>query len=201
MGLWDWLTGNRSDERVFEPEATPRPVIPNDEPCYQVPSGSPLPRGRMYTGIPPTYPGIYRITEIDFRYAKVKDEFVQFYKDNPQALMELLYKIEQAKIEKHQPRKNKHRGGNGKTPKREIHGAIIQDGEMNFAVVSVNQQTAYDHNAGIQAIQSLESVFGIPVVLVTTDAYGAPFYCGHIEIVDFMTHVDIQHIPWQKYRI
>src|SRR3989442_10158824 len=51
MGLWDWLTGNRSDERVFEPEATPRPVIPNDEPCYQVPSGSPLPRGRMYTGI------------------------------------------------------------------------------------------------------------------------------------------------------
>ena len=232
MGLWDWLTGNRSDERVFELEATPRPVIPNDEPCYQVPSGSPLPRGRMYTGIPPTYPGIYRITEIDydgphyigctinllqrykehkrnglvdetkeFRYAKVKDEFVQFYKDNPQALMELLYKLEQAKIEKHQPRKNKHRGGNGKPPKREIHGAIIQDGGMNFAVVSVNQQTAYDHNAGIQAIQSLESVFGIPVVLVTTDAYGAPFYCGHIEIVDFMTHVDIQHIPWQKYRV
>src|SRR2546422_5490074 len=151
--LWDWLTGNRSDERVFEPEATPRPVIPNDEPCYQVPSGSPLPRGRMYTGIPPTYPGIYRITEIDydgphyigctinllrrykehkrnglidetkeFRYAKVKDEFFQFYKDNLKALMELIYKIEQAQIEKHQPRKNKHRGGNGKPPKREIHG-------------------------------------------------------------------------------
>ncbi len=85
----------------------------------------------------------------------------------------------------------------------QFQGAVIKEQGVTFAVVIVKPHVLNNHTEANQLIVSFQqSVFGsMPVVLMAQDSRGVPTYYGRRDIVDFLSQVLLQAIPWKQYTI
>lgn len=83
-----------------------------------------------------------------------------------------------------------------------IQGAVIQEQGVTFGIIVVKQYVLHSpsrrtsvQNFGVQA-------FGpMPIVLMAQDSRGVPTYWGRNDIVNFLSKVPPQCIPWKEYTI
>lgn len=81
-----------------------------------------------------------------------------------------------------------------------LHGAVIKEQGVTFAVVVTKKQVVDNRFEADNAIQSFSRLFpGIPVVLMGQDSRGTPTYYGRKDIAKFMANVPIHAIPWKEY--
>lgn len=83
-----------------------------------------------------------------------------------------------------------------------IHGAVILEQGVTFAIVSVKSYiTTYTVRA-VQMRQALRPYFpNMPIILMSQDSDGTPHYYGRKDIVDFLKSIRIDQIPWKTYHI
>jgi hypothetical protein len=83
-----------------------------------------------------------------------------------------------------------------------IHAAVVKEQGVKFAVVVVKNYVLYNSSDANQAIVNFSSVFpGMPVVLMAQDSSGTPEYYGRLDIVNFLSNVPFEALPWREWRV
>jgi hypothetical protein len=84
----------------------------------------------------------------------------------------------------------------------QFEGALIREQGLTFAVVIVKPHVL---NSGTQAddvADSFRPAFpGVPIVLMAQNGRGVPTYRGRRDIVNFLSRVPMQAIPWRRYTL
>lgn len=83
----------------------------------------------------------------------------------------------------------------------QLTGAVIREQGVTFAIIAVKPYLIQNSNEAQKTISGLVPVFGVPVVLMAQDGWGAPTYYGRKDIAEFMSHVPIEAIPRRQYTI
>jgi len=79
-------------------------------------------------------------------------------------------------------------------------GSIIREQGVTFAIVVVKPHIVQSQRAAQDAIRAFQPAFpGVPVALMAQDAFGTPTYYGRQDIVQFLSHVPMQCIPWKEF--
>lgn len=79
-------------------------------------------------------------------------------------------------------------------------GAVVKEQGVTFGIVTVKPSV-------LQASMPRESMmnfgmraFGaIPIILMAQDSHGTPTYWGRKDIVNFLSKIPMQCIPWKEY--
>ncbi|HEX8472798.1 MAG TPA: hypothetical protein VF666_02075 [Pyrinomonadaceae bacterium] len=80
-------------------------------------------------------------------------------------------------------------------------GAVLKEREVTFAIVIVKNHVVENSFEADTTSRGFQKVFpGIPIVLMAQDFGKASFY-GRKDIVDFLTNVPVNAIPWKEYSI
>jgi hypothetical protein len=86
-----------------------------------------------------------------------------------------------------------------------FHGAAICERGVRFAVVMVQPHivTTPDKAEANRLIATFENrIFGAPVVLMGPDPLAhLPRYYGRKDLVEFLSTVPVNHIPWQEFTL
>lgn len=83
-----------------------------------------------------------------------------------------------------------------------IQGAVIKEQGCTFAIVVVKQHVVNNSFEANKTIRAFQGTFGhVPIVLMAQDAFGRATYYGRRDIVDFMSTVPPEHVPWREYYI
>ncbi|MBO6304421.1 MAG: hypothetical protein J6M62_04985 [Selenomonadaceae bacterium] len=83
-----------------------------------------------------------------------------------------------------------------------IHGAVIIEQGVTFAIVSVKWHVTQYTQRIIEARQELSVFFpNMPIILMSTDKNGQPHYYGRRDIVEFLKSIKVEQIPWKEYHI
>jgi hypothetical protein len=85
-----------------------------------------------------------------------------------------------------------------------IVAALTQEQGIKFAVVQVRQSIITNQTDSIRLIQDLSksNVFGnVPIILKGDDNSGLPVYYGRTDIVNFLSNVPVESLPWADYKI
>lgn len=83
-----------------------------------------------------------------------------------------------------------------------IHGAVIIEQGVTFAVISVRQSVTRYTTSLIKTRQELSQFFpNMPIILMSQDHSGTPHYYGRKDIVDFLKSIRVDQIPWKVYHI
>ena len=81
-----------------------------------------------------------------------------------------------------------------------IHGAVIIEQGVTFAVISVKQSATMYTARLVQARQELSQFFpNMPIILMSQDEHGTPHYYGRKDIVEFLKTIRLDQIPWKEY--
>lgn len=84
----------------------------------------------------------------------------------------------------------------------QIHGAVIKEQGVTFAIVVVKNHVIHNLQSANKALLSFASVFpGIPVILMSQELRGTPTFFGRRDIVSFLSRIPINAIPWKMYTI
>lgn len=73
--------------------------------------------------------------------------------------------------------------------------ALIADGEVNFAVISVTDTTIDDPQSAEKLVETLQTAYQRPVVLMGEDSHRL---FGRQEIVDFLGQYAPAELPWEQ---
>ena len=83
-----------------------------------------------------------------------------------------------------------------------IEGAVIIEKGVTFALIHVDPSVTRYTLKSTQTRRALMRFFpGMPIVLMSLTPAGEPRYYGRKDIVDFLSSLRIDQIPWKKYRI
>lgn len=78
-----------------------------------------------------------------------------------------------------------------------IHGAVIKEQGVTFAVVVVKESAMSSNHVASETIRSFESYFpGMPIVLASPDTQK---YRGRKDLAEFLASIDSYRIPWKEY--
>ena len=81
-------------------------------------------------------------------------------------------------------------------------GALVREQGVTFAIVVVKPRVVQSSFAANDAIQAFRPAFpGVPIVLMAQDYRGTPTYYGRRDIVQFLSSVPMECIPWQTFTI
>ena len=81
-----------------------------------------------------------------------------------------------------------------------IQGAVIKEQGVTFAITVVKRHILNSQSQSQQTAQSFQSLFpGMPIVLMAQDSSGTPTYWGRKDIVNFLSSVHPNQIPWKEY--
>ena len=81
-------------------------------------------------------------------------------------------------------------------------GALIKEQGNTFAIVIVKKHILDNTSKAKDAIIAFQPAFpGVPVILMAQDSRGVPSYYGNSNIVNFMSSVPIEAVPWMEYTI
>ena len=84
----------------------------------------------------------------------------------------------------------------------QFEGAKVTEQGVTFGIVIVkpNVLNNSQEQTGARALGT--QVFGpIPIVLMSQDSGGVPTYQGRPDIVQFLSNVFVEQIPWQRYTL
>ncbi len=83
-----------------------------------------------------------------------------------------------------------------------IHGAVILEQGVTFAIVVVKQSVTNYTSRIIRTRQQLQYFFpNMPIILMSQDKKGTPHFYGRRDIVEFLKTVRLDQIPWKEYHI
>lgn len=83
-----------------------------------------------------------------------------------------------------------------------IHGAVIKEQGVTFAIVIVKAEVLNNRVAAQASIASFSVLFpGMPLIVMAQDSRGVPTYFGRQDIVRFLAKVPIRTIPWREYTV
>lgn len=83
-----------------------------------------------------------------------------------------------------------------------IEGAVIIEKGVTFAVIHVDASVTTYTVKSTQTRRALMRFFpGMPIILMSLTPAGTPRYYGRKDIVDFLSSVRLDQIPWKKYHI
>ncbi|MBR2214636.1 MAG: hypothetical protein IJ849_02620 [Selenomonadaceae bacterium] len=83
-----------------------------------------------------------------------------------------------------------------------IHGAVIIEQGVTFAIIAVKQSVTRYTTRLVQTRQELSYFFpNMPIILMSQDNSGTPHYYGRKDIVDFLKTIRLEQIPWKVYTI
>lgn len=81
-------------------------------------------------------------------------------------------------------------------------GAVVNEQGVTFGIAVVRPPILNSPGDRDAAILEFSEVFGgIPTVLMAQDARGVPTYFGRKDIVDFLSSIPMESIPWQHYTL
>ena len=81
-----------------------------------------------------------------------------------------------------------------------IHGAVIIEQGVTFAIVAVRQSVTQYTVRITQMRQALSVYFpNMPIILMSQDSSGTPHFYGRKDIVDFLKTIRLDQIPWKEY--
>lgn len=87
-------------------------------------------------------------------------------------------------------------------PASAVQAAAISLAGIRFAVVAVGQDLVRSPGEADMAIDDLRPRFGgVPVVLMAQNDDGSPAYYGDRELVQLLSGVPLDKMPWTEYRI
>ena len=81
-------------------------------------------------------------------------------------------------------------------------GSVIKEQGVTFGIVIVKP-----HILNMQSERSQMQNFGrqafgmIPIVLMAQNSRGIPTYYGRTDIVNFLSHISMNRIPWKEYSV
>ena len=83
-----------------------------------------------------------------------------------------------------------------------IEGAVIIEQGVSFAIIPVAPEVTRYTIKSTQTRRALMRFFpGMPIILMSLTNDGKPQYCGRKDIVDFLSSIRLNQIPWKKYHI
>ncbi len=83
-----------------------------------------------------------------------------------------------------------------------VDAALVREQGITFAVVCVRNGVVNNPNQATETIAGLAPHFGfVPVVLMEQDSRGRPTYYGRDDIVDFLTSISMDQLPWRKWHL
>ena len=83
-----------------------------------------------------------------------------------------------------------------------IHGAVIIEQGVTFAIIAVKQSVTNYTSRIIRTRQQLQYFIpNMPIVLMSQDKNGTPHYYGRRDIVEFLKSIRLDQIPWKEYHI
>jgi hypothetical protein len=81
-------------------------------------------------------------------------------------------------------------------------GAVIKEQGQTFGLVVVRPNVLNGPSEVQEMRRFGASAFGpMPIVLVALNSQGVPTYYGRRDIVQFLSNVPMEAIPWQQYTI
>ena len=81
-----------------------------------------------------------------------------------------------------------------------IHGAVVKEQGVTFAIVIVKPSAIQTTHSAAEARASFQGLFpGLPLVLASQDSRGTFEYQGRKDIVGFLASIDASRIPWKEY--
>ncbi|WP_407310674.1 hypothetical protein [Desulfosporosinus sp. SB140] len=84
----------------------------------------------------------------------------------------------------------------------QIEGAIVNDQGVKYAIVVVKHDVVQQINKNEEALAAYRHIFpDMPIILLGKDWQGNSTYYGPKDIVNFLSTVDPQRIPWRRYII
>jgi len=87
-------------------------------------------------------------------------------------------------------------------PASAVQAAAISLAGVRLAVVAVGQDLVGSPGEADMAIDDLRPRFGgVPVVLMAQNDDGSPTYYGNRELVEMLSGVPLDKMPWKEYRI
>ncbi len=84
----------------------------------------------------------------------------------------------------------------------QFEGAMITEQGVTFGIVIVKPNVLNNpqEQAGARALGT--QAFGpVPIVLMAQDGRGVPTFQGRLDIVQFLSNVFVEQIPWQRYTL
>jgi hypothetical protein len=79
-------------------------------------------------------------------------------------------------------------------------GAVIKEQGIVFAIVIVKSHILSMNSEINQTARRFQQFFpGLPIILMAQDSRGIPTYYGRKDIVNFLSRISIQSIPWKEY--
>lgn len=81
-------------------------------------------------------------------------------------------------------------------------GALVKEQGVTFGIVIVKPYVLHDESAANDMRQFGTRAFGpVPVILMAQNTQGIPTYSGRRDIVNFLSKVPLQAIPWREYSL
>ena len=83
-----------------------------------------------------------------------------------------------------------------------IEGAVIIEQGVTFAVIHVAPEVTRYTIKSTQTRRALMRFFpGMPIILMSLTPDGKPEYYGRKDIVEFLSSIRLNQIPWKTYHI
>lgn len=84
----------------------------------------------------------------------------------------------------------------------EINAAIVRNDEFTFVVIIVKREVLENSFTSKQARDIFRKYFPLyPIVLMAQDVKYNGIFDGPDEIVEYLSEIDIQKLPWSTYTI
>jgi hypothetical protein len=81
-------------------------------------------------------------------------------------------------------------------------GAVVKEQGVTFGIIVVKSYVLNNSSDRESMIRLGIRAFGqIPIVLMAQDSKGTPTYYGRKDIVNFLSNIFMEQIPWKKYTI
>lgn len=81
-----------------------------------------------------------------------------------------------------------------------LHGAVVKEQDVTFAIVVVKQDVLNSPFKREDAQRAYALNFpGMPIILMAQDSRGIPKYWGRRDVVKFLANVHPSRIPWKKF--
>jgi hypothetical protein len=83
-----------------------------------------------------------------------------------------------------------------------LHGAVIKEQGVGFAVVMVKHHVVQSGSEAAKAAAQFRVLFpGMPIVLAGQDSRGRFQYRGRQDLIDFLASIHPSQIPWKEYTV
>ena len=84
----------------------------------------------------------------------------------------------------------------------QFEGAHVAEQGVTFGIVIVKPHALYNPQEQRSARALGRQAFGpIPIVLMAQEARGVPTYQGRSDIVNLLSRIAMERIPWKKYTL